>query len=152
LSAIGIRDVIEIISESKKAIFAAPHISLLPSARIHRPEKLTRRAFGPGPALFGLPVQACGQRAARRRLRRGGIAAAPGGLAKLNFFFNAVCWLAAIVVVALACYSVSLGIGLLIVKLIPALGKFLQHGAAICGTILTVVVTLMAALLFGKKA
>jgi len=59
------------------------------------------------------------------------------GRENVNSFFNAVSWLAMLLVVACLCYFVSLGLGSLVIKVMPVLHRFLQAGVPLCGAALT---------------
>jgi hypothetical protein len=69
----------------------------------------------------------------------------------VNLFFNAVSWLAILVVIACGCYFVSLGVMSLAVKAIPALHGILEVTVIGCSTILTLVVMAGVTLFLGGR-
>jgi hypothetical protein len=69
----------------------------------------------------------------------------------VNLFFNAVSWLAILIVIVGLCYLTSLGLASLVVKLMPVLQRFYQVGVIICSTVLTLFVMSGVILYFGAR-
>jgi hypothetical protein len=69
----------------------------------------------------------------------------------VNLFFNAVSWLAILLVVAFLCFLVSFGLATLVVKLVPVLQRFFQVGIAVCCTVLTMFVMAGVILYLGAR-
>ncbi len=69
----------------------------------------------------------------------------------VNLFFNAVSWLAILIVVACLCYLVSFGLAALVVKVMPVLQRFFQVGVVACSTVLTMFSMAVVILYLGAR-
>ncbi len=58
------------------------------------------------------------------------------GRTNVNLLFNAVSWLAILILIAGACYLVSFGLASIVIKVVPALQHFFQTGVVVCSVVL----------------